>query len=477
MAGKSSVSRMAMKAMGIFGGVQVVGILCSIVRVKLVAMWLGPTGVGLFNLYNRALEMVHTATNLSIRQSSVPDISQAAEDEDKTRLQRMITGVRRWTHWLALAGVIILCALAPLLSQLTFGDGDHIWGFVALSAALLFNTVTNGELAVMQGLQKMKRLANATMWGTVFGLVVSIPLFYFLRQDSVIPSIIAYAAGCLIFAYLFRDRDYPAVKMSVSETAVMGKGFVKLGVYMTIGTFVSILMDYVFNAWLNVHVDTKEVGFYGAGYTLFNKYTGLVLTALGMEYFPRLSSVAHSAKRLTVYVVKEINVAMMVMAAIVPLFLLLRSEVVNLLYSEEFQVILTFVSWGLLGTVFRTFSWCLAFVILAKGDGRTFVVTETISDVIGLGLNIGCYLLWGLNGLGIAFMAWYIIYSVMMLVVYVMRYHLKLGWGALLSTGGTLAASAVVMWSMENQQLWLGVVITAISLIVSGIFAKRQWFG
>ena len=52
MAGKgSSISRMAMKAMGLFGGVQIAGILCSIIRTKLVAMWIGPVGVGLFGLF------------------------------------------------------------------------------------------------------------------------------------------------------------------------------------------------------------------------------------------------------------------------------------------------------------------------------------------------------------------------------------------------------------------------------------------
>ena len=61
---------MAMKAMGIFGGVQVIGILCSIVRSKLVAIWIGPVGVGLFGIFNQALEMLNTATNLGVRQSS-----------------------------------------------------------------------------------------------------------------------------------------------------------------------------------------------------------------------------------------------------------------------------------------------------------------------------------------------------------------------------------------------------------------------
>ena len=128
---------MAMKAMGLFGGVQVAGILCSIIRTKLVALWIGPVGIGLFGLFNNALEMISTGTNLGIRSSSVRDISQAMDRSDKSLIARMVTVVRKWSMWLGLAGALLTLMLAPLLSQVTFGDSMHIWGFVALSVAVL----------------------------------------------------------------------------------------------------------------------------------------------------------------------------------------------------------------------------------------------------------------------------------------------------------------------------------------------------
>ena len=389
MAGKgSSISRMAMKAMGLFGGVQIAGILCSIIRTKLVAMWIGPVGVGLFGLFNNALEMISTGTNLGIRSSSVRDISQALAGRNPDLVARMVNVVRKWSMWLGLAGALITLTLAPLLSQVTFGDTTHIWGFVALSVAVLLQALTNGEYAVLQGTARLKRLASVTLWGTIVGLAISIPLFYWLRERSILPSILAYAAALAVFAWLFRNRDYPPVSMSRQETFNMGKGFVQLGIFMTLGNFASILASYAFNAWLNVNAGTEAVGFYQAGYTLINKYTGLILTALGMEYYPRLAKVADSRLRLRAFVSQEINLAIAVMAPVVALFILLRELVVWILYTPEFNVIFTFVSWGMIGTVFRTLSWCLAFTILAKGDGKTYLWTEVASAVINLVLNI-----------------------------------------------------------------------------------------
>ena len=468
MAGKTgNISRMAMKAMGLFGGVQVAGILCSIIRTKLVALWIGPVGIGLFGLFNNALEMLSTGTNLGIRSSSVRDISQATEGRDTSLVARMVSVVRKWSLWLGLAGALLTLMLAPLLSQLTFGDGTHIWGFVALSIAVLLQALTNGEYAVLQGSGHLKRLASVTLWGTIVGLAVSIPLFYFLRERSILPSIIAYAVALASFAWVFRNREFPHVEMTRHETFEMGKGFVKLGIYMTLGNFASILASYAFNAWLNVNAGTDTVGYYQAGYTLINKYTGLILTALGMEYYPRLAKVAESRMRLRAFVSQEINVAIAVMAPVVALFILLREVVVWLLYTPEFNVILTFVSWGMIGTVLRTLSWCLAFTILAKGDGKTYLWTEVASAVINLVLNIVFYRWWGLTGLGIAFLVSYLFYTLIVAAVYFKVYRLRVSHGSIYNLLWTLAVASAVMIAMETGQTAIAVIMTVVSLIVA----------
>ena len=456
-----------MKAMGLFGGVQVMGIVCSIIRTKLVAMWIGPVGMGLFGLFNNALEMISTGTNLGIRSSSVRDISQAVEKQDTSLVARMVTVVRKWSLWLGLAGALLTLTLAPLLSQVTFGDTTHIWGFVALSIAVLLQALTNGEYAILQGTARLKRLASVTLWGTIVGLAISIPMFYLLGERSILPSIIAYALALAAFAWIFRNREYPPAPVSRRETFDLGKGFVKLGIYMTLGNFATILASYAFNSWLNIHAGTDQVGYYLAGYTLINKYTGLILTALGMEYYPRLAKVADSRIRLRAYVSQEINIAIAIMAPVATLFILLRELVVWILYTPEFNVILTFVSWGMIGTVMRTLSWCLAFTILAKGDGKTYLWTEVASAVINLVLNIVFYRWWGLTGLGVAFLASYVLYTAIVAVVYFKSYRLRVSTGSMYNLLWTLVIVSAVMMAMESGLTIVAALVTIASILVA----------
>ena len=469
---REGVSKVVLKAMGIFGGVQVLNILCSLIRNKLVAMWIGPAGVGLFGIFNQALEMLNTATNLGVRNSSVRDISQAVEKRDSSMISRIVTVVRRWSLWLGLGGALITMAIAPLLSRLTFGDFNHIWHYVALSAAVLFMALTNGEYAVLQGLSKLKKLARVTVSGTLGGLLISIPMFYFLREDSVLPSIIVYAL-CVMAAALFtKDKEFPKAKVTSRETVSMGADFIKLGVFMTLGSFVAMLASYIFVSWLNITSGKETVGFYQAGYTLVDKYAGLVFVALGYEYYPRLARVAGSSLRLRVFVSNQINLSFMVLTPCLLAFILLRSHLVWLLYSKEFLVILTYISWGVVGTVLRATSWCLSFVMLAKGDGKIFLITESLDAVIGLTLNIVCFSLWGVDGLGFAYIAWFACYTIIVGVVYFRVYHLTISIKCLRNLVATLLVCIAAVFAMQHS-LWP---VAAAIFIIATPFCLYQAF-
>ena len=62
---KKNIYRTIVKATGLFGGTQVFTILCSIIKTKLVAIWLGAEGVGIIGLYNNTVEMISSNWCLS----------------------------------------------------------------------------------------------------------------------------------------------------------------------------------------------------------------------------------------------------------------------------------------------------------------------------------------------------------------------------------------------------------------------------
>lgn len=466
---QNSLSSGILKAMSLFGGVQVVSILCSIVRAKLVAVWIGATGVGLFALYNSTVDMISAFTRFELRSSSVKDISSSAG----TRLAIVNVVVRRWSWFLGMLGAMLTIVLSPWLSQWTFGDDSHTTGFIILSVAVLLFSVTDGELAILQGTSMLGRLAKASMWGVVSGVAITVPMFYFWGVDSIVPAVLTYFVMTAVMTMVYRRRpERPRPEVTFRDTLTEGRGLVTLGFYMMLSTFVCMLVHYVFVAYLNNNADTETVGYYQAGYTLVNRYVGLVFTAIAMEYFPRLSRVSGSMIRTKVFVSHEISIALLILVPIIATFISAEELIVRIFYADEFLVITPFIRWAIVGTVFRAVSWSMAFVILARGDGKAFLLTETASAVTSLSLNIVAYELWGLDGLGYAYICWYVVYALVVWAVYRVRYRLGIGRGvvALMFSGFGIGVLCAAVSSLSG---WVIPVIIAVVVSVLSFLRLR----
>ena len=421
---KSNLTTGVLKALSIFGGVEMIKIICSIVRSKLIAVWIGSIGVGLFGIYNTAIDLLNVIFQLGIRDSAVRDIAASKKSSN----YRTIIIVRRWALFLGLIGFIATIALSPALSIISFDNTSHSMAFIVIAFIIFLSSIQNGELAILQGSQQLGRLAKSSMWGVFIGVAISIPMFYFLGVDSVLPALVVYSLATTLATLSQRvDIPKPTPSVTLKETYSKGRGFITLGIYLTISAIVTNLVAFLFMAYLNKVGDTNTVGIYNAAYVIINKYVGVIFIAIAMEYYPRLSQVINSPQRTSTFVSHEMSIALWVLLPIIAIFIAASSIIIPLLYSQEFIVAIPFVIWAIIGTIFRAISWCMAFVILARGDGKTFLFTESASAITSITLNIIAYKHWGLEGLGIAYTLWYIIYAVIVACVYYFRYKLHLG--------------------------------------------------
>ncbi len=457
--------------MGIFSGVQFISILCSIVRTKLVALWIGAVGIGIFGLYNSAIDMITTLSQLGLRNSAIPKIAGA---DSPSAFARICYVVRRWNWALGILGAMLTLLLSPLLSRLTFGDSEHTLGFIALSVSFFFASITSSESSILQGAGSLARMARASIVGTVASLICCIPLYYFFGVDSIVPSMIVYSAvtaGALVLMRQKVANPKPALK--AREVFREGADFVKLGFYMTASSFVALAAYYVTVTWLNWRTGTETVGLYQAGYTLANRYIGLVFFAIVMEYYPRLSRVSSSRIRLSVFVGHESLIALTVILPVATLFMAFDDIVIRILYSGDFEAVAGFLSWALAGTALRAFSWCMAFVILAKGDGRTYIITESTSALASIGLNIAGYTLGGLSGMGIAYVGWYLLYTIIVAVVYFRVYRLRLS-RIVAWTFVAVNVITVVCASLRSLDLRLPVIIVGCATAIATLIFLRR---
>ncbi len=416
--------RQVFKATSIFGGVQVFNILIGIIRSKIVAVLLGTSGYGFMGLLNAPIGFITNLTGLGISFSAVRDISAANETGDQVKLSTTLKTFRRWVWVTGILGMFTVIILSPWLSQWSFGNTEYAWAFILVSITLLINSVSGGQSAILRGTRKIKDTAKAGVWGATLGLITSIPLYYFYGMMGIVPAIIISAFTALFLSWHFsrRVKTVP-VEVSCRESYQQGKQMVRLGVMMTLANLITSGVSYLVIAYIGNVGGMGEVGLYNAGWAITNQYTGLVFTAMGVDYFPRLSGIHHDNTKVKDAVNQQAEISILIIAPIMLLYLSSLPILIPLLYTKDFLSIIPFTQWVVIGMLFKAASWTMGFIILAKGENVLFFWTELIANVILLSCNIGGYYILGLEGLGVGFVVLYVLYFLFMLAICIKKYE------------------------------------------------------
>jgi O-antigen/teichoic acid export membrane protein len=143
---------------------------------------------------------------------------------------------------------------------------------------------------------------------------------------------------------------------------------------------------------------------------------------MGTDYYPRLSGVAYDNAKAKETINQQAEISILILAPILMVFLVFINWVVILLYSAKFTEVSGMIHWAALGMFFKAPSWAIAFILLAKGASKLFFWNELIANIYILLLNIVGYKFWGLEGLGISFLAGYFAYFIQVYILAKIKY-------------------------------------------------------
>ncbi len=418
MTGQESSYRQIFKATSLFGGVQVFNIFISIIRSKIIAVLLGPTGMGIAGLLTSSTGLMAGLTGFGLSTSAVKDVAAANETGNKDRINLVVAVFRRLVWITGLLGCLATIALSPLISKLTFGNKDYTIAFIWLSVTLLFSQLTGGQNVLLQGMRKLQYLAKANMTGAALGLALSLPIYYLLRLNGIVPAIIITSVITLTIAWYFASK-VKIEKVNVDRKIIIaeGKGMLKMGFMLSMGGLITTGSSYLINIFISNTGGVDDVGLYSAGFAIISTYVGLVFTAMGTDYYPRLSGVASDNEKAIMLINQQAEVAILILAPILSLFLIFFNWVVILFYSTKFTPVNGMIQWAALGMYFKAASWSISFILLAKGASKIFFWNELFANIYMLGLNLLGYKVFGLDGLGISFLAGYLLYLLQVFMV------------------------------------------------------------
>ncbi len=427
MEGQKKGFSQILKATSLFGGVQVIVILFSILRTKVAAILLGPAGMGIVGLFNSTLDFFGSATNFGLATSAVRTISSQNTEDQNQNFGRTISIIQNLAWITGIVGFCVVVLLSPFLSQLIFGSEEYIWTFIFLSVILFFNQGLSGRMALIQGTRKLSLLAKITVFNSIFSVIISLPLYYFYGNEGIVPALILISlSGLLAVLFFSKQLSLPYVKVTFLESLNEGKGILKLGFFIGMSGFFSLASAYLLRLIINRVGTLEDVGLYNAGFAMINTYVGLVFTAMATDYYPRLSESLSDKIKFSSIVNHQMEVAILLLGPILCLFVVFINPTIIILYSKDFVLINEMLLWSALGMLFKAYGWCLGYIILTKGSSTFFLKNELIALFYQFFLNIAGYYFFGLKGLGFAFFGGYFLYAIQVMWVGYVKFDVRI---------------------------------------------------
>lgn len=462
----------SIKGTTLFGGLQIYKILINVVKTKMVAILIGPVGMGIYGLLSSTIELISSVSGFGLEVSSIRNIAEANATNDINRISSVATTLKFLVWITGIVGCILCLLFSRYLSLWTFGNEQYSSAYIYLSVSLLFMQLTIGQNVLMQGMQRYSYLAKANILGGGCGLLICIPLYYLEGVDAIVPVLITSSLIALFFSTFYSSKiKIKKRAISMAEFKHNGMSMLKLGFFISLQSQLSTLATYFIRIFISNRGGVDEVGLYTAGFQMVSGYIGLIFAAMAKDYYPRLSGIAHDDEKAHTMINSQIVLLSLLLPPVITSFILFSHQMVLLLYSESFLGMTNMVYWAVIGVYFRGLSFPLAYYILARGDSRSYFFNELIATVILLLLNISGYYLWGLTGLGISYIVSNIIYEIQLVTLCKLKYKFITEFRKLsfLFAQFSLSIIMLIVIHLNNRNaMWsLGVAIMIISIVIT----------
>lgn len=463
-----------LRSSALIGGSSVLNMMIGLVRTKAMAVLLGPGGVGLLGLYTSIVDLAQSIAGMGINSSGVRQIAEAVGSGDKERIARTATVLRKTSILLGVLAVVLLVAFSNQVSAITFGSNEHGAAVALLSVAVFFRLLSDAQGALIQGMRRIADLAKMSILSALFGTLISIPMVYFLREKGLVPYLVIIAAVTLITSWWFRQKvNVHTVSMTRLQARQEQARLLKLGLAFMASGVMMMGTAYAIRILVLRNVGFDAAGLYQCAWTLGGLYIGLILQAMGADFYPRLTAIAKDNTQCNRIVNEQTQVSMLLAAPGVIGTLTFAPLVIALFYTSKFEGAVSVLRWICLGVTLRVVSWPMGFIILAKGEQNLFFWSELAWTIVHIVLAWTCVNSFGLNGAGIAFFGSYIFHC--FLIYPMVRRLTGFRWSGVNRQAGFIFLSliAIVFCGSYLLSTWWAIGLGICAMFLSGIYSIR----
>lgn len=390
--------------------------LAGIVTSKIMAIYIGPSGIALLGNFNNIVGILVTFSNGAISSGITKYISQYESDEEK---RSIVSHALKITLICSLFLGIIVIILKNILSKIVFGNSEYSNIFIILGITIVFFGLNTTITGIFNGYMYIKELILTGIIGSVLSMILA--YFITIRFALFGALINAVIAQMFIFAinivFVNRLKLFNRAMLYEKFERPLLLNLFKFALMSVVSALVVPVSTLTIRKYVFDNFSGYEAGFIQGIWSISNTYLLVITTTLSIYYLPTLSSIQDGAKlRMEIKNGYKLILPLAVLAGV--LIFIFRDFIIKILYTPEFLPMREYFTFQIIGDGLKIASWILAYLMVAKAMTRLFILTEIIFSFTYVLFSILFMNIFGSVGVTYGYALNYFMYLILMLFLF-----------------------------------------------------------
>jgi len=359
----------------------VIKIITSFVSAKVIAIYLGPTGLGMLGQLTSFITIFLTLSSGAITNGVIKFVAEYKNDE--TRQNRIIKVSLQITLLCSLLCGLIISIGAKFWSKQLFNEASYSLVFVIFGITIIFYALFSLAVSILNGLQQYKLFNLINVLASIIGLVFSVTMVVFYGIKGAFISAVTYQSVVFIILLLFVKRsvwfNWSKIKSSVIDRGDL-IGLSKFSLMAIVSAAAVPMVQIIIRNYLASNTNAETVGFYEGVNRLSLIYMSLITTTFSVYYLPKMSA-ANNNSELKKLLIKGYKFILPLTFTMLLVTYLLRNLLIKIVFAESFAPMEAYFLPQLVGDFFKIASWILAMQMIAKAQLKVFIFSEIFFGV------------------------------------------------------------------------------------------------
>lgn len=348
-------------------------ICAALLIIKLIAVKLGPEGMGLLGNYMSLISIAVVMAGGGVTSGIIKYVSEYSDDEDRREI--FIKNSFFYSVFFSCLVFLIFIPFSDEISKQIFGSNEYSLYIKIFLVAQILNGATNFFYGVFNGMGENWMYSLSVFTSNFLFLLIA---YFLVEKYGLQGSIVALTLPLLIplipALYFFLKKGI-LIKFSF-------EGFLndslKLSKYTLMLSFSAIcfpVVEIFIRRIIFNFSDLSAVGLWQAMMKLSTAYLSFFSIFLSLYLIPRVSLEKNflQIKAKVIYSMSFVALSFFFIAII---FYIKSDFFIRLIFSESFIEIESYLFYQIAGDFFRVLGWVIGFVVVAKAETTIYIFGE-----------------------------------------------------------------------------------------------------